>query len=155
MINRVAESKTHPVLIAAAGNFDKQASNDKQDELAYPSWFRQVMAIGSITSAGDLSSFSKYGPQDNKDHTRHFVLPGGEYSPRQSELIGAWSNQQRRVVGTSYAAGYASGYVATLLAQHGVQTLIDGTFWSLLKATTQGITNYDKAKHGLGLLKKL
>ena len=148
IIKHIADSDKRPVLIAAAGNSHK-------NDLSFPARISQVMAISSITSTGALSSHSNYGDRDQnkQQHLRRFVMPGGE---EYAESIGTFSTEpNQEYFGTSYAAAYASGFVAAFLAQQGIQFLKDSTFWDSLqqKAKTKSLTGSDYATYGHGLLK--
>jgi len=145
-------------VVAAAGNTAPKDAH--RHELAFPARFGNVVAISSINSRGKLSSFSRYGDLDQgkKPHQRRFVLPGGDTGAVR-ESIGAFEdNDPRYGYGTSIAAAYGSGWIARLLAQHGVETLASGRIWSLLRdqATRKGLGGEDDtARYGHGLLKLL
>jgi subtilisin family serine protease len=152
IIRSVTSSGSKPIVVAAAGNTDP--SDPERGELAFPARFGAVVSIGSINSRGELSSFSRYGNRDHgkREHRRRFVLPGGDAGTVQ-ESIGVLGGKEAQY-GTSIAAAYGSGCIAQLLAQHGVETLITGEIWNLLReqANRKTLAQDDSVKYGCGLL---
>lgn len=94
------------LLVAAAGN-------NSLDELEYPSRFEEVIAISSVNSRCQRSSFSN-GNNTGKPHPCHFALPGGETAQKGREAIGSFPGNPYHTAGTSHAAAYASGLLAHL-----------------------------------------
>lgn len=150
MIEQLFRQPNKPIVIAAAGN-------NTLPSLAYPARFGDVIAIGSVNSRGDLSHFSNYGDVDHilNYHANRFVLPGGEDDPTRPESVGMFTNPVKSYHGTSFAAAYASGIVAASIAQAGIYSYQPNSIISTLRqsADTSILTNYDRHKHGNGIMK--
>lgn len=137
-----------PIVVASTGN-------DHVASLAYPSRFGNVLAIGSVNSRKELSDFSNYGNKDheNEDHLYHFVLPGGE-SDGATESIGQFGPGGDEIYGTSFAAAYASGVVAAVIAREGIDTLRDGgVLGTLIEDADRGFASYKSIEHGHGIMR--
>ncbi len=137
-----------PILVAAAGN-------DGDAMLSYPARFGQVLAIESITSQKELSTFSNYGNRDPHDqvHSHRFTLPGGESDHTKLESIGQFGSKGNPLWGTSFAAAYATGIVANIRAQLGIQAQSDAVLNTLLSSVDQNFVNYNQTEYGNGLLR--
>ena len=111
IIDQMAKRKPRPIIVAAAGNY-------QANELAYPSRFADVLAVGAITSLRFLTSDCNTGNSDQagSPHRNHFVLPGGESNPAKLEPV-LTSAGARNWSGSSFAAAFASGLVAELLSR--------------------------------------
>ncbi len=149
IIDQLQNQPRQPFIVAAAGN-------SSLSELAYPARFGTVLAIGSVTSRKQLSSFSNYGNQDHTDsqHSNHFVLPGGETDPttREDVLTSAGGNPWS---GTSLSVAFASGLIAHKLGQLGTQSLPKAGLLSSLKQRADKSLNptYSTDTHGNGLMR--
>jgi subtilisin family serine protease len=100
LVEQVWNRPEEPVLLAAAGN-------SSLPELAYPSRFGNVLAIGAVTSARELSTESNYGDVDatGSPHLYHFVMPGGEGDPAKAEEVLSSANGSSWF-GTSFATAF-------------------------------------------------
>jgi len=150
MINQFAKRPYQSILVAAAGN-------DRDDALAFPARFGSVLAIGAITSTGELSDESNYGQQYNLPGTpdNHFVCPGGDETRDPPELIGSFrANDDLDWHGTSFAAAYASGVVANLIAQQGAGAADHGAILKKLRDYADpDLPAYGQITHGHGMMR--
>ena len=139
-----------PILVAAAGN-------DGDPMLSYPARFGQVLAVESITSQKELSTFSNYGDRDPHDqaHSNRFVLPGGESDQTKPESIGQFGPKGKPLYGTSFATAYATGIVANVQAQLGMQAKGKDVLDRLLSTVDQSFKDYNQLKYGNGLMRLL
>jgi len=94
-----------PIYVAATGN-------DARASVHYPAAFDFVVAVGSVDSAQNLSSFSNYGAP----HSQYLVAPGGEDTAAVSENVGHGS--VTNCFGTSVSTAYVSGMFALLRSDH-------------------------------------
>lgn len=150
-IVRQFENKTHrSILVAAAGNYSL-------DQLSFPARFSTLLAIGSINSQGNLSYESNWGAQYNDPGTpdSHFVCPGGDDTCSPEEVVGSFGAHDGSIWhGTSFAAAYASGVLANVVAQRLGSYDYDVILHDLRKgADPSALANYDPKKHGHGLLR--
>jgi subtilisin family serine protease len=151
IIDQVSKRKSNPLIVAAAGNSAKS-------ELAFPARFSEVLAIGGITSKNELSSDSNYGDQNQAggNHENHFVMPGGEALPHQTEpvLMDSFGGFYR---GTSFAAGFATAVVANRLVAQGLQNYQRNQFLKQLRqnADSRSLPNYAQEidKYGRGVMR--
>lgn len=139
------------ILIGAAGN-------QGLGELAFPARFGAVLAIGAINSHGELSAESNYGHQYNNPGTpdNHFVCPGGDDTIVPPESVGSFKVKlAEELHGTSFAAAYATGVVANLVADHIGGAIKYGEILDQLrlKADKTSLNLYDPQKHGHGILR--
>lgn len=115
MYDAIARSEAAGVLfIAAAGN-----SSLNNDQVAnYPSNYnnQSIIAVASIESTGNLSSFSNYGRT-----TVDIAAPGGSIASTYT------NNEYRYLSGTSMAAPHVAGAVALL------KGFAPGLSWSEIK----------------------
>jgi subtilisin family serine protease len=136
------------ILIAAAGNYSL-------DELAFPARFSSLIAIGAINSQGNLSYESNWGKQynDPAKPDNHFVCPGGDDTCDPVETVGSFGvKDTSQWHGTSFAAAYASGVAANVLAQQGSYDY-EQTLDKLRKgADSKRLVGYDVVKHGHGVM---
>jgi membrane-anchored mycosin MYCP len=122
------------VVVAAAGNFNKQGLCNAQNEvpdpnlpladawrtvhtIASPAWFDDyVLAVGALTPDGEPADFSLRGPWVDVAAPGENVVSLGPAGPG---LINAWQDQTGVVPinGTSFAAPIVSGVVALLRAR--------------------------------------
>lgn len=102
LLEATAQWTNRPVIVAAAGN-------DQATELAYPARFGSLVAVGSVNSAKRLAQESNTGDADHQGrlHANHFVAPGGDTSPTNSEYVIELSNGSK-YRGTSFACAFAS-----------------------------------------------
>jgi hypothetical protein len=154
IIRQFAKRERQPVLVGAAGNGWPQGSNN----LAFPARFSELLAVGAVNSQGALSVESNYGKQYNDVGIpdNHFVCPGGDTNVDPPEVIGSFGvGDDTRWHGTSFAAAYASGVVANLLAQEGEDNAQYSSIMEKLRdnADSQGLAGYDSTKHGHGLMR--
>lgn len=130
------------VVVAAAGNFTEQglcnAQNDVTDPnrplpagwgsvrtIASPAWFDDyVLAVGSLTTAGEPSDFSLRGPWVD------VAAPGERITsldPQGPGLINAWPdrNGPAPINGTSFATPFVSGVVALIRSRFPTMSAAD------------------------------
>jgi len=136
-----------PVLVAAAGNLSK-------NELSFPARFAEVLAISSVTSKHELSSFSNYGEtnQVEERHENRFAAPGGESRDPNQEYIGTFAGGGGKVFGTSFSAAYASGLLANVWAQQGLKTSASDVVGVLKDHSNRQFSSYDSVKYGHGVV---
>jgi Subtilase family len=150
MVNQFANRRYPSILIAAAGN-------NREGALAFPARFGPVLAIGAVTSTGELSDESNYGKQYNLPGTpdNHFVCPGGDETTDPLELIGSFrSHDDLDWHGTSFAAAYASGVVANLIARQGVGAVDHAAILKNLRDYADpDLPEYDETTHGHGIMR--
>jgi hypothetical protein len=132
-----------PIVVAASGNAAKKV-------LSYPARFADVIAIGSVNSKGEVSSFSNQGALDqlSEPHHRVWFLPGGEDRDGLHEIVATVGAGGKPFFGTSFACAYASGVIAQLLAQYPRAKVAQ------VLATGPGVPmeGYDPDLHGHGLM---
>lgn len=151
VIGQFAKRDRKSILVGAAGNHGV-------DMLAFPARFSEVIAIGAVNSKGELSTESNYGNQyvfsDGPDN--HFVCPGGDHKTEPSETVGSFGrNDKLRWHGTSFAAAYASGVVANLIAQQDEEDSDCAAILDMLRdrADSTRLIAYDSRKHGHGIMR--
>jgi subtilisin family serine protease len=135
------------------------AGNQGADQLAYPSRFATAVAVQACSGRPPrLASYSNYGAKDERGepHQNVFLCPGGNPNPAaiegpalESDGSAAW--------GTSYAAAYMSGLLASTWAANTAcdepcpacreHVLTSARF----AAKKKGLMNYDQRWHGNGL----
>jgi len=150
IIGHAATPLPKSIFIGAAGN-------QGLGELAFPARFGAVLAIGAINSNGDLSAESNFGNQYNDPGTpdNHFVCPGGDDTTDPPESIGSFNQKHlKEWHGTSFAAAYATGVVANLMAQQiggpiNYEAILDQLRQN---ADTNSLNQYDPQKHGHGIM---
>lgn len=146
ILGECMETDSRCMIVAAAGN-------KHHDQLAFPARFANVIAVESINSSRDLSSFSNYGAEDANGNHHHnvFVLPGGEFpTPNQgAESIMAAADD---IYGTSFAAAYASGLIACLRSAPGFETKSRDELLDHLRQSVDA-EGYDSLLHGNGLMR--
>ena len=149
-VNQFEKRTPRSILVAAAGNYSL-------DQLSFPARFSNLLAIGSINSQGKLSHESNWGPQynDPKDPDNHFVCPGGDDACYPEEVVGSFGAHDSSLWhGTSFAAAYASGVLANVVAQRWGSYDYQQTLHDLRKAADhKPLANYDSKKHGHGILR--
>jgi subtilisin family serine protease len=151
LLDQVATSPGAPIVVTAAGN-------DSANELTYPARFGSVVAIESVNQALDLSEFSNRGTTDHEGnpHDHVFVLPGGERLAKASapaEWLGTAASGDE-ILGTSFAAAYASGLIAHHWSQaaHRKKNAAQLLAWLGAHADTS-MPNYAQATYGHGLMR--
>ena len=151
VIEQFSNRKRQPILVGAAGN-------DGLSNLDFPARYASVLAIGSINSKSELSAESNYGNQYNILGTpdNRFVSSGGDDATNPPETVGSFGlNDGSHWHGTSFAAAYATGVVANLIAgQDEDDTEYEAILNTLRKnADSETLTNYDPDKHGHGIIR--
>lgn len=148
VIGQLPQRSIAPLVVAAAGNQAK-------GELSFPARFDQVLAISSVTSQRELSSFSNYGDIDQvgEKHRKHFAAPGGESRGPSQEFIGNYGAGSKGLCGTSYSAAYASGVVANLWGEQGVGTPASTIVDILTRRANRAFPGYDPRKYGNGIVR--
>jgi len=146
LADAVRYAATHDVILVAA------AGNDGAGAVSLPAALNAVIAVGAVTSAGDIAAYSNYGP------ALDLAAPGGDDVDRDGDGdpdgIAAWAHDGDSGpglylgAGTSQAAAHVSGAAALLLSlgEHGrdrVRSLLT------LGATDLGGDGWDAASgHG-------
>ena len=144
-------SSRDAVVVAAAGN--KALAH-----LAYPARVGDCVAIASVNSNLDLSSFSNHGVVDHAGNPHHavFVAPGGdEQDPHGAvtEQVGTDSaTGAQPYFGTSYATAYATAAVALFRADNPGHDRSQ-TIAALTSSADNAFAGYNQQKHGNGLLR--
>jgi subtilisin family serine protease len=150
IIGQVAKREHKSILVGAAGN-------NSLGELAFPARFSAMLAVGAVNSRGELSAESNYGDQyitsglpDN-----HFVCPGGDDKAAPPETVGSFGLKDNlHWHGTSFAAAYATGVVANLIAQQDEDTDYAAILDSLRNsADSQSLVPRDPKKYGHGIMR--
>ena len=149
ILAQLAKRTPRPVVVAAAGNY-------QANELAYPSRFADLLAIGAITSQRVLASDCNKGDDDQagSPHKNHFVLPGGESNPARTEPV-LTSGGGKNWSGSSFAAAFASGLVAELLNRTGIASFDFDSFVGGLRQSADKnlLPTYSSAEFGNGLMR--
>jgi hypothetical protein len=151
LVGQVARREHKSILVGAAGN-------NSVGELAFPARFSALLAIGAVNSKGELSSESNYGDQyvDPGSPDNHFVCPGGDHKAVPPETVGSFGLKDNlRWHGTSFAAAYATGVVANLLARQDEEDSDSAAILDSLrnKADSQSLVAYDPKKYGHGIMR--
>lgn len=149
ILDQLAKRTPRPIVVAAAGNY-------QDNQLAYPSRFADVLAIGAITSQRFLASDCNKGNSDQagSPHQNHFVLPGGESNPAKPEPVLS-SGGGRNWSGSSFAAAFASGLVSEFLSRTGTAGYDFAAFADALRqrADKNLRPTYSAAEFGNGLMR--
>ena len=132
-----------PIVVASSGNAGLS-------ELHYPARFTDVVAVGSLTSRLEPSTFSNVGTRDhlNRAHPRVWFLPGGDNRQDSAEAVATVDATGKPLYGTSFACAYATGVIARLLtvADH------DEVLERLRSVEGTPIQNHNPGLHGHGLM---
>jgi subtilisin family serine protease len=135
------------------------AGNQGEDQLAYPSRFATAVAVEACSGHPPrLASYSNSGAKDERGepHQNVFLCPGGNPSPPAIEGP-ALESDGSVAWGTSYAAAYMSGLLASTWAAkstcNGPCTICreDVLTSARFAAKKKGLRNYDQRWHGNGL----
>jgi len=149
IITQLAKRTPRPLVIAAAGNY-------RDKELAFPARFGDVLAIGGITSGDTLTSSCNSGDLDQvgAPHKNHFVMPGGEDDPAHPEpILSSTGAGAKDWSGSSFAAAFASGFVAQVLENIGLSNFNYNTFVAdLRRHADKSLPNYPSPDYGNGLM---
>jgi subtilisin family serine protease len=142
------------ILVAAAGN-------DGATELSFPARYREAVAIVSVNTSGQLSAFSNRGVLDHvkAPHPYVFAAPGGDgpLKGRQQnvkvEMVGTSKDGRAKDYGTSYAAAYATGVIATYVAANpAIQPSAALSDLITAAAGNRNSTWYIPQQHGNGII---
>jgi hypothetical protein len=146
-IGQIPKRMPAPVLIAAAGNLGRS-------ELSFPARFAEVLAISSMTSKHELSSFSNFGENNQVEqrHENRFAAPGGESRDPNKEYVGSFDAGGGNVFGTSFSAAYASGLLANVWAQQGLKASASDVVTVLKNHSIRQFSSYDSTKFGNGIV---
>ena len=115
LLSLAGKNPNRAIYVAATGNDGISTGFD------YPAAYLDTLAIGSVNSRKQRSSFSNYG---STHHPRYLMATGGEidpYTKQVTEPVG--SGPYASVAGTSAAAAYASGVLALLKEQQRYKSL--------------------------------
>ncbi|MDR0504948.1 MAG: S8 family serine peptidase [Bifidobacteriaceae bacterium] len=141
------------VVVAAVGNNGEAAQVDRISDLNrpnYPATYPNVIAVGSITQAGQRASFSNYNPASQVS----LVAPGVEiwgWGPRGSSPDCRPAQDYCRWKGTSFSAPLVSAAAGLILrARPGLSAAAVGNLLTA-SAVDSGPTGYDN-EYGAGLL---
>jgi len=134
------------ILVAAAGN--RGAA-----ELDFPARFFEVIAVNSVTSRCQRSSFSNY-ESPGEQHPNHFAFPGGE-TKKPEEYICAFGTDTTNSAGTSQATAYASSLLAYCWNRAKPEERnARGMLAAIHKAADKNVgmfARYNAAEHGHGI----
>lgn len=110
-----------PIVVAAAGNAARA-------EVFYPAKYGRLVAIGSVNSRAELSSFSNWSADDEagRPHPCFWYLPGGDDRFGGVEEVADLPGSSLRFLGTSYSCAYATGLIADLLSDLPAETVREG-----------------------------
>lgn len=140
-----------PVFVASTGN-DGQAHT-----FDWPARFEHVLAVGSLTHARDVSSFSN-NATPKPAHVR-CLCPGGEDAATglSLEYVGEGNDGGAITycMGTSPATAYAAAILALLrqrFAGAGLPTDSVSLLHQAEKGAMKDVTGYSSANHGMGRL---
>jgi subtilisin family serine protease len=150
MIGQLSSATNGPLMVAAAGN-------DALPTLSFPARFSHVIAIISANKAKELSSFTNHGAVDHvgDPHRNVFVLPGGEKQQNldPTEYVGTSASGQLWW-GTSFAAAYASGLIASLWSQSAHAAINSGQLLDHLRRNADtSLPKFSQTTHGNGLMR--
>jgi hypothetical protein len=95
-----------PVVVCGAGN-------GSVGYLAFPARFESAVAVSSVNSAGQPSSYTNFDRVGN--HPWLFSCYGGDDSENAQEWVA--ESTDHRYYGTSFAAAYASGVIAEMIRE--------------------------------------
>jgi serine protease len=109
--------------VTARGSLVVVAAGNTANQLTRPADCERVLAVGAVRRDGLKTSYSSYGP------TLSLMAPGGSTEAQQANLLYSTSNSGQttavlneafydRKQGTSFAAPWASGVAALMLAQN-------------------------------------
>jgi subtilisin family serine protease len=151
IIKQLASRHPRPVVVAAAGNH-------QSSDLSFPARFAETIAIGAVNSTGKLSVLSNYGKQytEGNEPDNHFVMPGGDDGVEPQETIGSFGRRDElNWQGTSFAAAYASGVIAILIARQSAEKAKYEVILNKLRESAQPREETEKYGHGLIRLSQL
>jgi hypothetical protein len=137
------------IVVAAAGN-------GAAPHLAYPSRFSSAVAVmAAFGSPRQLAPYSNWGAFDQagKAHRNVYICPGGYRHANEGPALDSTGNP---VDGTSYAAAYMTGLLATGWAQgskctEGCPICRRDVLNRVSQAADRGFPGFDPGKHGNGL----
>lgn len=144
--------ETGVIVVVAAGN-------QGENRLAYPSRFATAVAVEACSGQPPrLASYSNFGAKDERGepHRNVFLCPGGGPGPPTDEGP-ALESDGSAAWGTSYAAAYMSGMLASTWAERSSCTqpcsvcreaILDRARFTAKK---KGLSGYDQHQHGNGL----
>jgi subtilisin family serine protease len=140
VIDRAVGSPTKGAVVVCA------AGNNSMTTLDFPARFVSTVAITSVNSHFERSSFSNY--DRTSTHPWLFALPGGDSRHLSTEVIA--ESAGRRFYGTSFACAYASGLLARATSYLGssseaVRFLADTAY--------NDFEAYDQSYHGHGIMR--
>lgn len=134
-----------------------QPGNPKNKQEESPCGSAQMIAIRYANKARELSSFTNHGVVDyvGDPHQNVFVLPGDEKQQNlgPSEYIGTSAHGQV-FWGTSFAAAYASGLIASLWSQSAHVAKNPGQLLDHLRRNADtSLPKFSQTTHGNGLVR--
>ncbi|MET8852271.1 S8/S53 family peptidase [Amycolatopsis sp. NPDC004625] len=140
VVQHAAGSPGRIVVVAAAGN-------QGIGQLAFPSRFASTVAVSAVNSSLQHSYVTNF------DHTgRHpllFAAPGGDRGGDADEAVA--ESDDWRYHGTSFAAAYATGTLATIMSLHNVPA---GQAVEILNQTSRtAFAGFDPEYHGRGVIR--
>jgi subtilase family protein len=149
MMLQLNQDPNGPLIVAAAGN-------ESLKELSFPARFENVVAVESINRDRRLSQFTNRAAIDHQGdgHPNVFVLPGGEKlkDAAPSEYIGK-SLAGKEFYGTSFAAAYATGLIASLWSQATHNSKDRALLLEHLRMNADtSVPDFDPATHGNGMM---
>ena len=135
-----------PIYVTATGN-------DASSSINYPAAFPVTIAVGSVNSKFERSSFSNYGTSKQE----YILLPGGdEASGAPSEWVGEGQDAQGNTtycLGTSPATAYASGLMALYMANKFSGKDADEFSTAIVRqCDLSRVPSHNSNEHGAGFL---
>lgn len=146
-IDQLLNAYSQLIIVVAAGN-QYDMNGPLPPGPAYPARFADVVAVGCIDSAYNVSG--RYGAVDHNgdQHNNLYFLPGGG----ATEFVGSTGNPATNHRGTSFSAAYASGLLAVYLSEPGNSTARSAAMPALrgLAASSGFGTSFNASDHGNG-----
>jgi subtilisin family serine protease len=143
-------SRQNVIVVAAAGN-------KAEPRLSFPARFANVVAIEAITQKGKLASYTNRGAIDSEGnrHSRVFVLPGGNREMGERAKPTEWMavSNGEDLVGTSFAAAYASAIIAHTWQHEGRNGSADKLIARIAANADKELDGYNFNDFGNGLMK--
>ncbi|MFJ4365732.1 S8 family serine peptidase [Streptomyces chartreusis] len=136
----VRSTRNGPVVVSAAGN-------DGIGILNFPARYDSSVAVSSVNSLGEPSSFTNFDA--TQGHPWLLAAPGGDGRRTSNEWLAESGDHRYR--GTSFAAGYVSGLISHALSVR-PSTPTDALN-SLAIAADSSVSKYDAKYHGRGVIR--
>lgn len=136
----VGSIRKGPAVVGAAGN-------DGIGIFDFPARFDNSVAISSVNSLGEPSSFTNF--DHALTHPWHLAALGGDHRATCNEWVAESNDHRYR--GTSFAAAYATALLAQTIGDTG-QTPTEALN-TIAHAADSSFPSYDRRYHGNGLIR--